>query len=193
MIVCMENTRWWAYVEELIGQDNFKKASQKAGFNQSAFSRWKNGARADPDFVVKLARAYNANVLEALVEAEFITEKEAKITHVAPRMDLTTIDAVDLVAELERRVRVLHHLIDLEEGGDQKIIDQMGGLIAPRDMAPQNTGNNVVNMDERRNVTPLPHTDVLAPLPDLENLDYVAQHDTDQPTNDEYAEHHNEP
>lgn len=43
------------------------------------------------------------------------------------------------------------------------------------------------------NVTPMRHTDVLAPLPDLENLDYVAQHDTDQPTNDEYAEHHNEP
>lgn len=189
----MGNTRWWAYVEELIGQDNFKKASQKAGFNQSAFSRWKNGARADPDFVVKLARAYNANVLEALVEAEFITEKEAKITHVAPRMDLTTIDAVDLVAELERRVRVLHHLIDLEEGGDQKIIDQMGDLIAPRDMAPQNTRNNVANMDERRNVTPMRHNDVLAPLPDLDTLDYVAQHDTDQPTNDEYAEHHNEP
>lgn len=189
----MKKTRWWSYVTELIGDATYREAADKVGFDKSAFTRWKNGARADPDFVVKLARAYNTNVLEALVEAEFITEKEAKIIHVAPRMDLTTIDAVDLVAELERRVKVLHHLIGLEEGGDQKIIDQMGGLIAPRDIALQNTGNNVANMDERRNVTPLPHTDVLAPLPDLDTLDYVAQHDTDQPTNDEYAEHHNEP
>lgn len=39
------------------------------------------------------------------------------------------------------------------------------------------------------NVTPMRHTDVLASLPDLENLDYVAQYDTNQPTNDECADH----
>lgn len=43
------------------------------------------------------------------------------------------------------------------------------------------------------NVTPMPHTDVHAPLPDLETLDYVAQHDHDQPTIDEYVDNYNEP
>ena len=33
--------------------------------------------RQDPDFVVKIARAYNGNVLEALVAADFITPEEA--------------------------------------------------------------------------------------------------------------------
>lgn len=54
-----------------------RDAAKKAGFNQSAFTRWKSGAKADPEFVVKFARAFNLNVLEALVEAEFITEEEA--------------------------------------------------------------------------------------------------------------------
>ncbi|OFN19040.1 hypothetical protein HMPREF2604_05290 [Corynebacterium sp. HMSC055A01] len=56
-----------------------RDAAKKAGFNQSAFTRWKSGAKADPEFVVKFARAFNLNVLEALVEAEFITEKEASL------------------------------------------------------------------------------------------------------------------
>lgn len=56
-----------------------RDAAKKAGFNQSAFTRWKGGAKADPEFVVKFARAFNLNVLEALVEAEFITEKEASL------------------------------------------------------------------------------------------------------------------
>lgn len=73
----MEETRWWKFVQELIGHDTYRDAARKAGFDQSAFSRWKRGAVADPAFVLKIARAYNANVLHALVEAEFITEKEA--------------------------------------------------------------------------------------------------------------------
>ena len=59
-----------------------RDAAKQAGFNQSAFTRWKNGAKADPDFVVKFARAFHLNVLEALVEAEFITENEANLTEV---------------------------------------------------------------------------------------------------------------
>lgn len=59
-----------------------RDAAKQAGFNQSAFTRWKNGAKADPDFVVKFARAFHLNVLEALVEAEFITEEEANLTEV---------------------------------------------------------------------------------------------------------------
>lgn len=59
-----------------------RDAAKKAGFNQSAFTRWKNGAKADPDFVVKFARAFSLNVLEALAEAEFITEDEANLREV---------------------------------------------------------------------------------------------------------------
>lgn len=54
-----------------------RDAARKAGFNQSAFTRWKGGAKADPEFVVKFARAFGLNVLEALVAAEVITQEEA--------------------------------------------------------------------------------------------------------------------
>lgn len=78
----MEQTRWWKYVIKTINGRTFKEAAQIAGFDQSALTRWKNGARADPDFVVKFARNFDRNVLEALVEAEFITEQEANLQKV---------------------------------------------------------------------------------------------------------------
>ncbi|WP_066527277.1 hypothetical protein [Corynebacterium bouchesdurhonense] len=76
----MESTNWWNYVEALIGEDTYSEAAAKAGFDKSAFTRWKQGARADADFAVKLARAYEANVLDALVAAGFITPEEAGAT-----------------------------------------------------------------------------------------------------------------
>lgn len=82
MIIGMQSTRWWDYITGIIGDSTYSQAATKAGFDKSAFTRWKKGARADPDFVVKIARAYNANVLEALVAAGFITEAEAKLQEI---------------------------------------------------------------------------------------------------------------
>lgn len=87
----MQETRWWKYVTELIGDDSYKDAAQKAGFDKSAFSRWKRGSKADPEFVVKLARAYKADVLRALVEASFITEVEARFVREKPRPDESAV------------------------------------------------------------------------------------------------------
>ena len=78
----MTTTRWWQYIEPVISGMTMRDAAKKAGFNQSAFTRWKNGAKADPDFVVKFARAFHLNVLEALVEAEFLTEDEANLKQI---------------------------------------------------------------------------------------------------------------
>lgn len=80
----MTQTRWWKYLEQLMGDDNAMSAASRAGISSSNFTRWKKGARADPDFVVRIARAYDANVLEALVEAEFITDAEADLREVHP-------------------------------------------------------------------------------------------------------------
>lgn len=73
----MSESQWWEYVEWLIRPDAASTAAQKAGFDKSAFSRWKNGAPPDPSLVVMLARAYEANPLEALVQAGLITDREA--------------------------------------------------------------------------------------------------------------------
>lgn len=73
----MTETRWWRYLQGLMDGQTQQEAADRAGISKSNFTRWKQGARADPDFVVKIARSYGANVLKALLEAEFITEKEA--------------------------------------------------------------------------------------------------------------------
>lgn len=87
-----------------------RDAAKQAGFNQSAFTRWKNGAKADPDFVVKFARAFHLNVLEALVEAEFITEEEASLgndkgerLHATIRNFETEAHVMNAVSDMARR------------------------------------------------------------------------------------------
>ena len=78
----MTDTRWWKYLQKLMGNQTQLEAARFIGISKSNITRWKDGARAAPDFVVKVARAYNANVLEALVEAEFITEEEAQLREI---------------------------------------------------------------------------------------------------------------
>lgn len=106
----MKETRWWKFVQDLIGQDTYRDAARKAGFDQSAFSRWKRGAVADPAFVLKLARAYNTNVLNALVEAEFITKEEAQLKEVSANTDPRAIPHETISSEVERRLLQLKAL-----------------------------------------------------------------------------------
>ncbi|ALA68426.1 hypothetical protein CLAC_03270 [Corynebacterium lactis RW2-5] len=124
-----------------MGDDNNTEAAKKSGISSSNFTRWKKGARADPDFVVKVARAYDVNVLEALVEAEFITEEEAALTTVAPTLDLSQVDAQELIDELQHRVDIIKQLLSLEEGGDRKL----AAIIEHR--------SNVVNFQSARPAT----------------------------------------
>ena len=106
----MTTTRWWQYIEPVISGMTMRDAAKKAGFNQSAFTRWKNGAKADPDFVVKFARAFHLNVLEALVEAGFITEEEASLgndkgerLHATIRNFETEAHVMSAVSDMARR------------------------------------------------------------------------------------------
>lgn len=120
----MTNTRWWTYLERLMGDDNAMTAANRAGISGSNFTRWKKGARADPDFVVKIARAYGANVLEALVEAEFITDAEASLREVNPtsRELLQSLTDVELAEEQKRRAE--HTVVRLEAGMTRSEVEE---------------------------------------------------------------------
>ncbi|MDV2474199.1 helix-turn-helix domain-containing protein [Rhodococcus zopfii] len=135
----MSETRWWKYVERLIGNDTAQEAARRARFSKSAFTRWKQGANADPEFVVKLARAYHANVLEALVEAEFITEAEAGLKEVAVGRSelLASIPIDELMNELQRRITVLTQDADSKtpKPEEDNNIAKVHSL-TPRDQAP---------------------------------------------------------
>lgn len=104
--VGMSKTRWWRYIEPVIGNMTMRDAAQKAGFNQSAFTRWKNGAKADPEFVVKFARAFDLNVLQALVEAELISQDEVDLREVRiGGTKLTEASAQQLAEEFLHRMQ----------------------------------------------------------------------------------------
>jgi hypothetical protein len=103
----MVETTWWSYVQSLIGDDSPAEAASRAGFDKSAFTRWKKGANADPAFVVRLARAYGADVLEGLVAAGTITSREAGGAgrQAAPRELLRAVPDELLVREVMRRIQ----------------------------------------------------------------------------------------
>lgn len=79
----MAENRWWEYVASALNGMSALEAGRKAGFDSSAFTRWKKGARPDVDFVVKFARAFDLPVVQALVAAGFITDEEANVREVA--------------------------------------------------------------------------------------------------------------
>ena len=62
---------------------------------------------------MKIARSYGANVLEALVEAEFITEQEAQLRDVAPtlRESLASMTARQIADEVARRLSEAESLL----------------------------------------------------------------------------------
>lgn len=96
------NTRWYAYVLKVAGGMSAKEVADRAHFDQSAMTRWKNGLNVDPKMAVQFARAFNQNVLHALVEAGLITDAEADLHDV--RAPLEAVSARSLLDELARRI-----------------------------------------------------------------------------------------
>ncbi|WP_313548988.1 helix-turn-helix transcriptional regulator [Corynebacterium sp.] len=89
-----------------MGEQTQLEAARFIGISKSNITRWKDGGRAAPDFVVKVARAYGANVIEALVEAEFITEEEAALREVnTGGLLLEQANSDQLTREVEKRLK----------------------------------------------------------------------------------------
>lgn len=101
-----ENSRWYRYVLRVTEGMTAKEAADRAGFDQSAMTRWKQGANADPRFVVQFARAFGQNVLLALTEAEIITDDESNLREV--KTGLPEFGTHLLLEELARRIDNRH-------------------------------------------------------------------------------------
>lgn len=100
----MQNTptRWYEYVTRVTEGMTAKDAADRAGFDKSAMSRWKAGLNAEPRFVIQFARAFHRNVLEALAEAELITDAEANLHEI--RIGVEDMSTQQLLEELARRI-----------------------------------------------------------------------------------------
>ncbi|WP_454926355.1 hypothetical protein [Actinomyces oris] len=103
-------TEWWNYVQSLIGDNSFKEAADRAGFDKSAFTRRKRGAKPDPAFAfaVALARWYHTNLVEAPVAAGLITDGEANMTtvHLGVREALCEASGRSLLEEIAGRLEL---------------------------------------------------------------------------------------
>ena len=97
-----QHTRWYRYLTRVTEGMTAKEAAIRAGFDQSARTRWKNGANADPKFVVQFARAFHQNVLLALAESELITDEEANLHEV--KIGVEDMTTQQLLEELAKRI-----------------------------------------------------------------------------------------
>lgn len=98
----IRTNRWYDYVSGVIEGMTARDAADRAGFDPSTLTRWKQGMNAEPRFVVQFARAFNLNVLQALAEAELITDAEANLHEV--KIGLPDISTHQLLEELARRI-----------------------------------------------------------------------------------------
>lgn len=96
-------TRWWYYVRSVAGDDTQLQIAAKSGIDKYHPTRWKQGWRPAAEFVVAFAQAYNRSPLEALVEAEYLTEEQAALQRVEIT-DLSHASDDELLAELQRRM-----------------------------------------------------------------------------------------
>lgn len=95
-------TRWYEYVLRVTEGMTAKEVADKAGFDQSAMTRWKQGGNAEPKFIIQFARAFNQNVLLALAESELITDEEANLHEV--KIGVQEMTTQQLLEELARRI-----------------------------------------------------------------------------------------
>ena len=98
----MSTTTWWRYLQEITDGASNVEVARKVGFHESNMSKWNHGADPDVRFVVKIARAYRVNVLEALVAAGVITAGEAELREV--KVGLGDLSTAALARELAARL-----------------------------------------------------------------------------------------
>jgi len=106
--------------------------AKAAGVQASTVGRWADGGGVDPAQAARLARHYGHPVLEAFVEAGFLTEEEARVR--ITRAEVGLLDNDELVAEISRRLErsrpdiTLLHRAHVQ---DREPLTDLAGHVAP--------------------------------------------------------------
>ncbi|MGW4426398.1 helix-turn-helix domain-containing protein [Streptosporangium sp. NPDC004631] len=96
---------WWQYVERITSGATQRAIAATIDVDKATVWRWKTGTAPSPEAVIRLARAYQRPIVEALVASGAITPEEADIRHVAVAPNLSELDDEELVDELLQRLR----------------------------------------------------------------------------------------
>lgn len=118
----MEFMTWWDYVQGITGGAPNAAVAQKIGVTPPSVGRWKNGGPS-PRQAREFARAYDRPVLEAFINAGFLSPDEAGETP-GGMPDVTQLDDDELLAEVRRRMKEGDH--DGWQPDDEKIMKDRG-------------------------------------------------------------------
>nr|DAT11452.1 MAG TPA: repressor protein [Caudoviricetes sp.] len=154
--------------------DSVNAIAKKINVKQRTLAAQLDRDRLTPENVIKIAEHYGNHPVGALVETGYLSEKWA--SGIDPFLAVRKLTDEQILEEILRRLKL--------PGDHREFVTPIDELVEERQGKLRSVAGNV---------TPLPHTDIHAPLPDLDALDYVAQHDHDQPTIDEYVDNYNRP
>lgn len=102
----MDNT-WWQYAQNVMDDagETRTESAKRVGIDLSNYTRWAAGTLPKPEIAVRFARAYHANVLQALVALGLISDDEARLTErtLSKREFLAKLTDIDLAAEILNR------------------------------------------------------------------------------------------
>ena len=98
---------WMDWVRQLISPDDPATAARRAGFDKSTMTRWGQGGSPDPERAVRLARAYGAHPVEALVVMGLITAEEGRFAPINAREVIRSARPEVLAGELVTRINML--------------------------------------------------------------------------------------
>lgn len=104
---------WPEYVRRVSRGDNQVAIEARTSIDQGTVSRWLRGKTTpSPAQAAKFAQSYEGNVLEAFVEAGFLTPEEAGIPPAAPQGFATVVDAdPDLSPEAKLHIKSQYGLL----------------------------------------------------------------------------------
>lgn len=92
---------WWAYVQRVSKGANQTDIGKAIGVSGPTINRWQSSA-PKPANVAAFARAYKRPILEAFIEAGYLSREEAAVNEIPA--DLTEVSDDDLLAEVRRRL-----------------------------------------------------------------------------------------
>ena len=97
-------SNWSEYVHRITAGLTQMQIAERSGLGQSAISTYLNESSKAPraDLVVKLARSFNQNVIEALIVAGYITIEEAEVKTIL-RTPLSEYSLEELLDEFRLR------------------------------------------------------------------------------------------
>lgn len=101
---------WWQYLQRITDGATQVAIAAAADVDKTTVWRWKaDKASPSPEVAIRLARAYDRPVTEALVASGAITADEANITEITVAGKPADFDDDALVDEIRRRLQQAQH------------------------------------------------------------------------------------